>query len=410
MKKIFFVAGILTTALLTLNSCSSGSSGTPLTAGGVAFQSINSALGGAEGLISGSVATTSVSEVSSLSSGLSAKWEVASSYNNPKYNVSECPGTTEPSMITLKKYMGTQFEATQKRCNGSAINIFGRLDNAAGIVCIMMNKLTGTTSASMSGSADLVFTMDAAQKAFLSAKCPMMAEDLNNEAGVPTGTVVTLSFAAPAVTTTYDLKVTIQPFNNVVFLKYGGDVINFAKNEDNLNGNQRTIVSYDLITKVLRAEYISKSKGSQFPMYIHRLYKDETAQQARIMSAIHSGYSSISNPTATNKETYTVSGYPGSNEIAFAIDLTAMGPLADGMHEACVDGSNGNITNDAPSVISNSFGCGTTAATGKDISYVTAVSSINATVAGGASTWWNLLTGSEVLSWTTRDNMLTQGL
>lgn len=410
MKKIVFATAILASSVLTLNSCSSGSSGTPLTAGGLAFQSVNSALGGAEGLISGSVGSTSISERGNRSSGLSAKWEVSNSYNNPKYNSSECPTTTEPSMITLKKYMGTQFESNQKRCNGSAINIFGRLDNAAGIVCIMMNKLTGTTSASMSSSADLVFTMDAAEKAFLSAKCPMMAEDLNNETNVPTGTVVTLSFAAPAVTTTYDLKITIMPFNNIVFLKYGSDVINFAKNEDNGNGSNRTIVSYDLTTKVLRAEYISKSKGTQFPMYVHRLYKDETSQQARIMSAIHSGYSSISNATATNKETYTVSGYPSSNEIAFSIDLTSMGPLADGMHEACVDGSNGNITNDAPSVIANTFGCGTVAATGKDISYVTAVSSINATVAGSSATWWNLLTGAEVLNWTDRDNMLTQGL
>lgn len=408
-----FVVSVVSIGITGCSSSSSGGSGVSYTAGGQAFKTIDSALGGAEGLISGSVATSSVqsNSVTTSSAGLTAKWEVATSYNNPKYNPSDCPTSTEPSMITLKEYMGTQFESTQKRCNGSAINIFGRLDNSAGITCIMMNTLSAATSAEMATADDMTFTMDAATKASLSVKCPMMAADLANESAVPTGTVVTLAFDMPAVTTTYDLKVTIQPFNNTVFLKYGGTEINIATNESNSNGSQRALVSYNSTTKILRAEYVSKSNGTHHPLYVHRLYMDDTTQQARILSGIYSGYSSQSDTTADNKETYIVSGHPSSSTLAFSIDLVSMGTLTDGTHEACVNGDTGAITNDAPTVSSNAFTCGTTAATSKAIPYATAISTISSQTDDALpTTWWALTTGSEVLNWTDRDNMLTQGL
>jgi hypothetical protein len=412
MKKILFVSAILSLAALITNCSSSSGNYIQLTAGGQAFKDVDSALGGAEGLISGSVNTSSISsDVFTSSSGLAAKWEIASSYNNPKYNSNECPSTTEPTSITLKQYMGTQFESTQKRCNGSAINIFGRLDNAAGIVCIMMNRLSATTSAEMVTSPDITFTMDAATKSELSIKCPTMAADLNNESSVPTGTPVTITLDAPAVTTTYDLKVTIQPFNNTLFLKYGGDEISFANNEDNSNGNQRVLVNYNKVTKVLRAEYISKSKFStDAPLYIHRLFMDEANQEGRIVSSIQSGYTSQADSTPNNIETYVVSGYPSSSTIALSISTTNM-MIADGTHEACVNGDTGTITDDSPTVTSNSFTCGTAASVSKDTVYATAASTINtATAVSIPSTWWVLSTGSEVLNWSTRDNMLTQGL
>jgi hypothetical protein len=416
MKKIIFTSLIIGTLIAATFSCERNGSGNyiRLTPGGQAFKAIDGALGGAEGLISGSVNTSSFSsDVTTSASGLAAKWEVASSYNNPKYNPSECPGTTETTSITLKQYMGTQFESNQKRCNGSAINIFGRLDNAAGIVCIMMNRLNATTSAEMASAADLTFTMDAATKAELSLKCPTMAADLNNESSVPTGTPVTIQLDSPAVTTTYDLKVTIQPFNNTVFLKYGGDEISFANNEDNSTGNQRVLVNYNKITKVLRAEYVSKSKFStDAPLYIHRLYMDELNQQGRIISTISSGYTSQDDAIPDRTETYIVSGYPSSSTIALSISMLGMGMgISDGTHEACVNGDNGNITNDTPVVSSDSFDCGTPESQSKAIGFSTASATINSETDGATpTTWWVLATGSEVLNWSTRDNMLTQGL
>lgn len=412
MKRLVTIS-IGLVAILGFQSCKNSTDTTPVAfTGAAAFAAVDTALGSAEGMIAAPARMSQMESVMNpLAGGLAAKWEVATSYNNPKYNITECPTTTEPSMITLKDYMGTQFESDEVRCNGSAINIFGRLENAAGIVCIMMNRLSATTSAEMATAADTSFTMDSTTKAALSTACPMMAADLNNETSVPTGTVVSLAFDAPAVSTTYDLKVTIQPFNNTVFLKYGGDEINFANNEDNTNGNQRVLVSYNRTTKVLRAEYVSKAKGSShFPLYVHRLYMDDTNNEGRILSAIWSGFPAQNNSAAVNKETYIVSGHPSASSIALAIKLESMG-LADGEHEACVNGDTGAITTDGPTVTSDSFSCGSTAATGKTISSVTAVGTINTfTAVALPSTWWVLSTGSEALSWTTRDNMLTSGL
>jgi hypothetical protein len=300
----------LSLVVLVGSGCDSGgssSSGSSYTSGGAAFKSVSDALTGAEGMIDTSLAPSSLpGKVSTMTSGLSAKWEVSASYNNPKYDSTSCPSAT--SMITLKEYMGTQFDNNQKRCNGSYINIFGRLENAGGMLCIIMNSLNATTSAELVSAADASVTFTSAVKSDLATKCPSMASSLNNESEIATDSTATLQFDAPAVTTTYDLKITIQPFNSVVFVKYGGTEINFAVNEDNTNGNHRTLVSYDTSTKILRAEYASKSKGSSFPLYIHRLYKDETNSLARIVSSIQTGFSANTDTSAGNIETYVISG------------------------------------------------------------------------------------------------------
>jgi hypothetical protein len=393
------------------SSTNSGSEEVSYTAGGQAFKAVDTALGNAEGMISGS-ARSSGKPVQIMAGGLNTHWETAGAYPNPKYNPSECPTSTETANITLKDYMGTQFESDERRCNGSAINIFGRLENAAGIICIMMNQLSAATSAEMASAADFTFTMDAATKADLTTKCPMMAADLANESAVPTGTVITIEFDAPSVTTTYDLKATIQPFNNTVFLKYGGTEINFANNEDNSNGNQRVLVSYNSTTQVVRAEYVSKAKyTTDAPLYIHRLYMDDINQEARIVSSILTGYTSQNDTSEARSETYIISGHPSSTSIALSMNLLDMGSIPNGAYEACVNGDTGVITNDNPTVSTNSFSCGTTASTSKDTSYATAISTINGqTDDSTPTTWWVLSTGSEALNWTTRDNMLTQGL
>jgi hypothetical protein len=307
--------------------------------------------------------------------------------------------------------MGTQFDASQVRCNGSSINIFGRLDSAAGILCVIMNSLNATTSAELASSADQTVTLDAATKADLAAKCPMMAASLNDEVNVPTGTIVTMEFAAPSVTTTYDLKVTLQPFNSSVLMKYGGNEINFANNEDNDTGNQRSLVSYDKSTGVLRAEYVSKSKSSSYPLYVHRLYKDETNSVMRIASSIQSGFSAATDTSAPNIESYIVSGYPGISTVALSVGFTGMGSLSDGSHDACVDAENGLITNDNPTVTSDAYNCGETANANKAVAAFSGLSSIlSATSVTTPSAWWVLSSGSEVLSWTTIDNMLSSGL
>lgn len=415
MKKYLLAAAAVAVGFTAIRctKASTDDAGTTVsyTAGGLAFKAVDAALGSAEGLIgSGARSISSSSQVHPMTSGLTAQWEIASSYPNPKY---EPACTSVPaSNITLKEYMGTQFESSEKRCNGSSINIFGRLDNSAGIICIIMNSLSAATSAELAGAADATITLDAATKADLSVKCPMMAADLASEDGVPTGTVATLQFDAPGVTSTYDLKVVIQPFNNTVFMKYGGTETSIATNEDNSNGNQRVLVNYNSTTQVLRAEYVSKAKyTSDAPLYVHRLFMDNANSEARILSAIYTGYTSQTDTSEARSEMYVVSGHPSSNSIALSIKLLDMGSVADGTYEACVNGDTGAITNDAPTVSTNSFDCGTTASTSKAIPYVTALSTINGqTDDATPTTWWTLSTGSEVLSWTTRDNMLTSGL
>ena len=417
MKKLIYVLvafaiGFSVTRCGGNASSGGGGSSVTYTAGGQAFKTVSTAIGNAEGLIASGSRRSFAQIVMPFAGGLNTHWETPVAYPNPKYSSSDCTSSTEPSMITLKEYMGTQFSSDEVRCNGSAINIFGRLENAAGIICILMNKLNATTSAELASAADVTFTMDAATKSDLKIKCPMMASDLDNESAVPTGTSITIEFDAPAVTTTYDLKATIQPFNNTIFMKYGGSQINFANNEDNSNGNQRVLVSYNSTTKLVRAEYVSKSKyTTDAPLYVHRLYMDDTNNEGRIMSAILTGYTAQNDTTESRREVYVVSGHPTSADIAFSLNVLSMGSIPDGSYEACVNGDNGNITDNNPTVTSNAFSCGTTAATSKAYPYVTAPATISGqTDDNTPTTWWVLSTGSEALNWLTRDNMLTQGL
>lgn len=422
MKKSFKI-GLLILTTLALSNCSglsSDSSGSiKYSVGGLAFKAVDGALGNAEGLINGnnSRSLSSSDDLQTRSSGLSGIWTASATYNNPKYDGS-CSGVSQ--QITLKDYMGTQFESTEVRCNGSSINIFGRLNNAAGIVCIIMNTLSANSSAELASAADQTITFTTAMVNDLKVKCPEMADDIANfdkdSDGNPGNGLdgnplsATLQFDTPAVTTSYDLKVSILPFNNTVFMKYGtGSVINFAKNEDGVNGSNRTLISYDQITKVLRAEYISTGSASSYPLYIHRLYMDDTNNIGRIFSQITSGYGNNTTTTEGNREAYVVSGHPGSNTIALSMDLFNMN-VTDGVYEACVDGSNGNITNDNLTVDgSNNFTCGTTASNSKAMGFVTSGSQIESHVKGNLATWWQVTTGSEILSWTDRDNMLTSG-
>lgn len=406
MKKMF-ILGMLSSSLL---ACSGGSdsptAGLTYTAGGAALKVVTDSLAGAEGVLSSSIAPASTAPAVSysLTSGLSDKWEVPNSYNNPKYDSVTCPGNS--NMVTLKEYMGTQFDSNQVRCNGSSINIFGRLENAGGVLCIMMNLLSATTSAELATSAPKTFALDAATKTDLIAKCPMMAADLSS-ATLPAS--VTLTFAAPSNTNKYDLKITTS-FNNTFLLKYGGNEISFANNEDNDNGNQRVIVSYDKTTQVLLAEYVSKAKASTYPVYVHRLFKDHLNRKIRIASAIQTGFSSSTATSATSSEKYIISGFHGVSNVGLSIDLVGQGNLSDGSHDACVNSETGVVYNDNPTVSSNAYDCGDAANANKSTAAFTAVGAINTAIGSGPTTWWNLSSGSEVLSWSTIDDMLTSGL
>lgn len=405
MKSIFKIS-LLGAALVALTNCSAGSIGgsgaVVLTPGGQAFKTVDEALNGVKNLSPAPAAAfvAASHDVGTMGLGLGIFWDTDTFMSNPKYDGS-CPAYSAP--VTFKEYMGTQFDENQKRCNDSAINIFGRMKNSAGITCVVLNTLSATTSASLAGAAPQAITFDSTTVAALRTKCPMI--DLSSEVG----NTVTLTFSTPAATTYYDLKIAISPMSETVLMKFGtGNEINFAGGEDNVNGRTRTIVFYNTLTKVLRAEYISKSKGVDFPLYIHRLYADATTDEARIYSSIASGYTTEDATLNTNQHDYIVTGKPASssNDLAFATKLFGFSSH-NAAFEACITPATGALISE-PAVAANAFTCG--AVNGRDVAYATAYGSINTITSAPGPTWHVISTGSEAINWTGKDDMLTSGL
>ena len=414
MKKLFVITGMLALSLSVVR-CGSSSGGTPavpLTAGGVAFKSVNDSLNGAKGLSPvppAAILISSHDDVDTYGAGLTAFWSTDAFMSNPKYDGTCSAYATN---VSLKEYMGSQFSENQKRCNGSAINIFGRIKQSAGELCVMMNSLNATTSVSLVGAAPLVLTMNASTKASLQAQCPDI--DLS-QPSLPS--TITFTFSAPAVNANYDLRVAIAPFGDTVLIKYGtGSVINFADSENNSNGYARTMISYDTVAKVLKAEYVSKSKGSQFPLYVHRLFKDETNDIGRIFSSIQFGFAGATTTTPTNVHNYIVSGAPNgtSTTLAFSTDLTGYS-AHNSAFEAYVTAANGTITTDGPALTANAFGCGATAnasfatAAANLITAPTTGTAIMTATATATPTFQDLSSTTPAILWTNRDNMLTTG-
>lgn len=217
---------------------------------------------------------------------------------------------------------------------------------------------------------------------------------------------VNITYALPSSTTTYDRKITfILPAalggaTQVFYVRYNSSNAAIATSESNGNGTQRTIALYDFTTKVLFGEYISRSATNPNPVYVHRVYKDETSDIARIHSLITDN---------TNSIRYVLTGKPAAaTDLALSANVVGYGFGGGITSEACVNSATGNITTDGPAVASGSFTCG--AITGKTEASATGSATVKTAIDAAPTTWWDISAAPPALSWTTMDNMLTGGL
>jgi hypothetical protein len=411
MQKFLNTISIVLIGAGMMSSCSPTSSstvGVSLSAGGSAAKAVTTALNLDNMLpttTSRSLSDYSEENFGAYGTGLSAVWTTTNqNFVNEK---------TDPSTTTsMKEFMGIQLDDNAARPNGSAINIFGRVNNAAMIACIIMTASSVSDSASLVGTSNSI-TMDASTLAALNSACKINSETQTQISGKSFGLVHT----APSSTLIFDVKTAItMPAEmgggtQYVYLKWGsGADIAIAANEDNSNGRTRTIATYNTTTKILRAEYITKSKGDGYNFTVHRLYKDETSGVARIFTQIRSGFSTATANDFTSNLSYILDGNindtPTTANLNFAIDYNQG---ATGTFEACVKKSDGSLLAD-PSVTANEFTCTNSGGTGgRATAYATFITAVNTATIQPVPTWHEF-TNAPSLLWSTPDNMLTTGI
>ena len=217
--------------------------------------------------------------------------------------------------VSIKGYMGKQFDSDAVNPNGAAINVFGRIDNAMKMFC---GLALGITSLDSSG-----YPINGTYEIAISSA---FATSINTECGITVNadmidTTVNVVATTPADTTLYDKKVsmTIDSDPYILYLRYNATHINVASAEKSANGEYRTSVLYNKTTKVMRAEYISAdTAGTNEPMYLYRIYSDETSNIGYI-AAYESGGSS-------DYKVYMLSGTPdgtGNTALSFSISDAA---------------------------------------------------------------------------------------
>jgi hypothetical protein len=398
--KLMMSAGFSVAAFLIAGCAGSTSpvAGSSLTAGASAIRTMQTKMNDVGNLLvnPASFTMTEATEDAPITvqSAFGSNWSGTAVMSDPRADGSGC----HSSPVTFKDWMGYEFDESAVRCNGSAINVFGRVKNVIGIACIVFNSVTAATSSDLptSGSSDLVF--DAATRARMASDCGMTLPSSDF--------TVNITYAMPSSSTTYDRKITfVLPAalgggSSLFYIRYNATNAAISTSESNSNGTSRTIAMYNFTTRVLLGEYISRAATGPNPVYVHRLYKDEASDTARIHSYITDN---------TNSVRYVLTGKPAAaTDLALSAKVTGYGFGAPVTSEACVNSSTGNITADGPTVTANAFTCG--AVNGKTEAAATGSASVKTSVDGAVGTWWDISAAPPVLSWSTIDNMLTSGL
>lgn len=388
MKKSLVIS-IATLGLIATGCSGSSGGGTSASAGAQAVLGMQSKLESLAKLVPDVPSTSSLGNADRMSTrtAIGANW-TSSTMPNPTNDGSNC----NPGNVSLMEWMGHEFEPDAVRCNGSSINVFGRVKQATMVLCAVLQTQSAASSADLPASGVTTLTFDAATIGTMVSVCGLPAAD----ASMLTGVTGTLTISTPSDTSTFDRKIEISiaggEIQNDVYLKYdasGSAAV--ATNENNDNGTTRTIMKYNASTQVLQGEYVSRSAGvAPQPVYVHRVFMDNVNNSARIYSRIDDG---------TNTIEYNVSGHPTvSSAVAFAVGVTGYGFGAPISGEACVNPETGSITTD------NTTTCGSFSSVA--VASATAGEDVEATV-DGAPTTWNDFATPPALTWSTISDMLT---
>jgi hypothetical protein len=370
----FLMAFGLVGALATQLSCSKSDStaaAPSATAGGAAFSAVNSTLskiatppGGvvANGLVVNSAENSSddihvFSNATDWTTGL---------LSDPRNSGGTCSLT---SPVSPKTFMGVELTESAVRCNGSDVNVFGRVHSALSLACIMGHLLPFASSDLLPTSGTKTYAIDSATSDLIATDCKQK---------VPAGiTSVSLTFAVPTDTTNFDRLISLDAgsgFTSTIYIRYTATQVAVARNESNSNGANRAVVLLNRTTNVLRAEYLSgptaTSQANFDGVYLHRIYYDATNDIGRVVTSIETDATLSQGAAAAVDSIYTkfvLTAKPDHQSTQdFAMSLDFYGPGwgtyttsgASYNMSACVTPSTGVLSNSAPVVTANQFTCG----------------------------------------------------
>jgi hypothetical protein len=402
---------------IALQSCSSDYRQiSPPSQGLQAFTQINSALSDASGLIvntapevSAFAARLQENKSSMPKAAFDTTWDDISilGVNDPR-DSGDCEGGPTGS-TTVKEFMGLQFSENAARCNGSSINIFGRIKGSFGIACAIMSRFSVSSSDQITIGSNISFTFDSAFVEQLVNYCGFAAGSLDGMLGQ----TVTMTAEASS-SADFDRKMTLMLGDDpqVVYMRFNSSEIAIASNEDNSNGNQRQMAALDLSNNTFRAEYVSKAKISSARDVdghhtFQRLFHNRNTNLIRITQ-------NDQDYQSPNYLRYIASGVKeDASQIALSIDLYGTYPGSSGVYtgdydrEACVNSSTGDIVS-TPSVSSGSFSCAGNSGMTADSN--TAFSSVSSYVNANLNTWWDISSVAPSFGFDSAENMLTSGL
>lgn len=282
-----------------------------------------------------------------------------------------------------KEWMGVQLNKNAVRSNDSKISMFGRLEDALSIFCAVGVGVGNSSAYPDNNTYSIV--LSGTTKTTIESQCNITVDAQMD------GQTVTLLVEDAATTTVYDKKITITlpgPSTQIYYVRSNATSINVATDEVNGNGLHRTVVAYDVATKVMKLEYVSApdaalANGDHVAAY--RLYYDETNDVGYMMAMEYS-------KDVTNVETkYIMAGKPQTSGSTFALSFmtSTFTSNAANARQACINSTTGAIASD------NTLAC---SLTGTDVdATVTAVENL---ISGWTNTNYNSVSVNTTLSFT----------
>lgn len=242
------------------------------------------------------------------------------------------------SQTSPKEWMGVQLSEDAKRTNGSSISMFGRLKDGLDIFCAIGVGIGSIDGGSYPENDTYSITLSGDTKSGIESQCGM---EIDSEME---GATVSFLVEDTSDTTYYDKKITITlpgPSSQIYYIRSNDTSVNVATSEVNDNGMHRTVVAYDVASKVMKLEYISGpdaalSNGEHVSAY--RLFFDETNDQGYMLTLEH-------NEDTTDQVTkYILAGKPQADSAEFSLSFFSDAIHASNIYEACVSAQDGSIT------------------------------------------------------------------
>lgn len=391
MNKYMILA--LATATSVLTACSSSSDGGSSTVNNLVTETYaevlaqaTKAAGDGEALASGIAVRKSIVPFAAPDFGNA--WDTTPSITSPIDNT---------TTITVKEFMGIQLDPTALNSNNSSVNVFGRLDTALKIFCAvgvgagMAGVDTDTNGYPENGSHTITFS--AAVKNQMDRQCGMDVSD------IPNGETMVMTVTDSSGS--YDKSFAFDSFNQVYLVKSTSTDVNIATGEVHDNGTSvsRTVVLWNKVTNVLRAQYVS-DPGNMFTpgnsgLYAYRMYFDETNDEAQIFT-----YEGPDN-NASQATRYILAGKPSTGD---ALSLSFLHPNVESGStvEACANSATGDLFDDGARCAAGGLRLN-----GAAIDAVATANMITDFYDDRGDSTWATVTGSTTLPWSSMSDMLT---